>query len=90
MYKKDYPYTLDAENASSEDFPFLRTEGCFKVVLGWFLQGSPTNQFQTVQRALVMARNAETPGKQANTKAPEGIFTSLGGHSGYRSRIFGF
>ena len=78
IYKKDYPYDLTAENAASKDFPFTRSEGLFKVIIGWHLRGSKEQDAQMVARALHGARMAETPGKQTFVNPPEGLFSGLG------------
>lgn len=77
-YKKDYPYVLTAERASDEAFIFTRTEGTFKVLLGWYLRGQREQDWGQVRRALEVARQAETPGMQAETDTPEGVFRHLG------------
>ena len=79
VYKKDYPYDLTAENATVNDFPFTRTEGTFKAILGWYLRGAREQEYPA--RAIYNARLAETPGKQATTKAPVGLFSRLGRYS---------
>ena len=78
IYKKDYPYDLSAEKASNEVFPFTRSEGLFKVIMGWHLRGSKEQDAQMVARALHGARMAETPGKQSAVNPPEGLFSGLG------------
>ena len=78
IYKKDYPYDLTAKKAASETFPFTRSEGLFKVIMGWHLRGSNEKDAQMVARALHGARTAETPGKQTATNPPEGLFSGLG------------
>ena len=78
VYKKDYPYSLTADVASDESFTFLRDEGPFKAILGWYLSGSRNETWPMVQRALMMAQMAESPGKQAEMTRPEGLFSGLG------------
>ena len=78
IYKKDYPYDLTAEEAASQEFPFTRSEGLFKVIVGWHLRGSREQDAQMVARAFHTARMAETTGKQTHTNPPEGLFSGLG------------
>ena len=83
IYKKDYPYDLTADNAAAQEFPFLRNEGNFRVILGWHLRGKQEKDFPMVARAMQTALIAETPGKQTATQPPEGRFSGLGyGSSG--------
>ena len=78
IYKKDYPYDLTAEEAADQVFPFTRSEGLFKVVIGWHLRGSGEKDAPMVARALLQARMAETTGKQTFVNPPEGLFSGLG------------
>ena len=78
IYKKDYPYDLTAEEAAERVFPFTRSEGLFKVIIGWHLRGRSEQEAQMVARALHGARMAETPGKQTFVNPPEGLFSGLG------------
>ena len=78
IYKKDYPYDLTADEAASQVFPFTRSEGLFKIIIGWHLRGSREQDAQMVARALLQARMAETPGKQTFSNPPEGLFSGLG------------
>ena len=78
VYKRDYPYVLTSEVASETDFPFERNEGIFKSILGWYLRGSQEAEYPMVGRAIYMAKLAESPGKQAETLKPEGLFSQLG------------
>ena len=78
IYKKDYPYDLTATAAAEKVFPFTRSEGLFKVIIGWHLRGSKEQDATMVARALHGARMAETPGKQTFVNPPEGLFSGLG------------
>ena len=78
VYKKDYPYDLTAKETASRVFPFTRSEGLFKIVIGWHLRGSREQDAKMVARALHSARMAETPGKATFVNPPEGLFSGLG------------